>query len=117
MVGFVTDSLVFQALERHVTETALVLDNGPTRAPKRLEAWLAQEAQDRQWPVVVTVYWLPTYASSLDQVEIWFSILQLKVLTRNHFVSKVDLQMRILGLISHHNVAARPIACRSLSTN
>jgi transposase len=107
---FITDSLIPQALERHVAEVALILDNGPTHAPKRLDAWLAQEAHARQWPFVVTVYWLPTYASWLDQVEIWFSILQRKLLTPNHFMSKTDLQQRILAFIAHYNKTAKAIA-------
>lgn len=107
---FITDSLVPEALDRRVKDLALILDNGSTHAPKQLEAWLAEQARACQWPCTITVYWLPTYASWLDQVEIWFSVLQRKLLTPNDFPSTTVLGQQILAFIARHNDTARPIA-------
>ena len=50
----------------------LMLDNGATHAPKQLGAWIASLALACE----VRMYWLPTHASWLDQVEIIFSKVQ-----------------------------------------
>ena len=57
----------------------------------------------------VQVIWLPKYASWLDQIEIWFSVLQRKALTPNHFVDLEALKQRILEFIAHYNCSAKPI--------
>jgi hypothetical protein len=56
-------------------------------------------------PFRVEVVWLPTYASWLDQLEIWFSILQRKVLCPNHFVDRLDLEHRLLAFIAYYKGA------------
>jgi transposase len=66
----------------------LILDNGPTHAPKQLGTWLAS----LELSFEVRVYWLPTYASWLDQVEIIFSKVQRDVLTPNDFPSLLALE-------------------------
>ncbi len=38
------------------------------------------------------LYWLPTNASWLDQIEIWLSVLQRKLLQPNHFASTDELR-------------------------
>jgi transposase len=106
---FVHTVLVPEALRRGVKEIRLVLDNGPTHAPKQLEHWLAQEAAAQEWPFRVQVVWLPTYASWLDQLEIWFSVLQRKLLTPNHFSDLRTLAQQIAAFIAHHNTTAKPI--------
>lgn len=47
----------------------LMLDNGSTHDPKQLGPWMASLALSFE----VRIYWLPTHASWLDQVEIIFS--------------------------------------------
>lgn len=81
------------------------LDNGSTRAPQQLAAWIAAQ----QWPITVQLLWLPVNASWLDQLEIWFSVLQRKILTPNHFVSTDDLEQAIAAFIADHNAHARHI--------
>jgi hypothetical protein len=88
---------------------ALILDNGPTHAPKQLERWLAAEAQARGWPLTINVYWLPNNASWLDQIEIWFSILQRKLLKPNDFESLQALEKAIRSFIRYCNRSAKPI--------
>jgi transposase len=107
--AFLLEVVVPEAIRRGVTEIRLILDHGPTHAPKQLEGWLAQQQRELAWPFTVQVVWLPKYASWLDQIEIWFSVLQRKALTPNHFISREALQQRIMDFITHHNLSAQPI--------
>ncbi len=45
----------------------------------------------------------------LDQIEIWFSLLQRKLLQPNHFCSLDELEQAILDFIAHSNRAAEPL--------
>jgi hypothetical protein len=65
----------------------LILDNGSTHAPKQLAGWIASLNLSFE----VHIYWLPKYASWLDQVEIIFSNVQRDVLTPNDFPSMTAL--------------------------
>jgi transposase len=107
--AFFREVIVPEAIRRGVKEIQLILDHGPTHAPKQLEAWLVQQQQEQAWPFTVQVVWLPKYASWLDQIEIWFSVLQRKALTPNHFVDLEALKQRILEFIAHYNLTAKPI--------
>jgi len=53
--------------------------------------------------------WLPPNASWLDQIEIWFSLLQRKLLQPNHFTRLDELEQAILAFIVHYNQAAKPL--------
>lgn len=87
-----------EAIRRGVRHNFMILDNGSTHAPKQLQAWLNQKQQQEGWSFTVQVVWLPTYASWLDQIEIWFSILQRKLLTPNHFPNKETLHYSTTGI-------------------
>jgi hypothetical protein len=59
-----------------------------------------QKAVDRfraKWPNAILIH-TPVHASWLNQVEIYFSIVQRKVLTPNDFSSLAELEQRLLGL-------------------
>jgi transposase len=101
--------IIPEALRRGVHTLALILDNGTTHAPKQLEQWLAKETQARGWPLKIQVYWLPKNASWLDQIEIWFSILQRKLLKPNDFESLQALEKAIRSFIRYCNRSAKPI--------
>jgi hypothetical protein len=75
----------------------------------QLEGWLREQERANAGQRHFQVYWLPTNASWLDQVEIWFSILQRKLLQPNHFVSTTDLEQAISQFITYYNQAAKPI--------
>jgi transposase len=107
--AFVKDVLVPTAQRRGVHTIALILDNGPTHAPKQLERWLREQAARQQWKLTFQVYWLPKNASWLDQIEIWFSVLQRKLLQPNHFISTDDLDQAIMDFIVYGNQTAKPI--------
>lgn len=106
---FLLTVIIPEALRRQVTTLALIADNGTTHAPKQLEAWLQQQIAQQHWPLSIQIYWLPKNASWLDQIEIWFSILQRKLLTPNHFESLEALQTAIDLFIAFYNRSAKPI--------
>lgn len=107
--AFVLEVLVPEAIQREVRHIYLILDNGSTHAPKQLQAWLTQKQLEAGWPFTIEPMWLPKYASWLDQIEIWFSILQRKLLTPNNFPDKETLRQRLLEFIVLHNCSAKPI--------
>jgi hypothetical protein len=45
----------------------------------------------------------------LDQIEIWFSILQRKLLTPSHFHSLEELTLSIMEFIRCENISPKPI--------
>ncbi len=59
--------------------------------------------------VSINVYWLPTNTSWLDQIAIWLSILQRKLLQPNHFTSTAQLEQAIQDFIAYYNQTAKPI--------
>lgn len=77
--------------------------------PSQLQAWLNQKQVEAGWKFTVEAVWLPKYASWLDQIEVWFSILQRKLLTPNDFPNKETLRQRLLEFIVLHNRSAQPI--------
>jgi len=107
--AFLLEVILPEALRRGVHTVALILDNGTTHAPKQLERWLEEEVHRRDWPLKIQVYWLPKNASWLDQIEIWFSILQRKLLQPNDFESLRELVHDIGSFVRYHNRTAKPI--------
>jgi hypothetical protein len=83
----------------------LILDNGPTHAPKQLGAWLAS----LELSFEVRLYWLPKYASWLDQVEIIFSKGQRDVLTPNDFPSTLALERTVQAYFAELNRHPKPL--------
>jgi transposase len=83
----------------------LILDNGPTHAPKQLGAWVAS----LELSFEVRLYWLPKYASWLDQVEIIFSKVQRDLLTPCDFPSTVALERSLTAYFAELNEHPKPI--------
>lgn len=83
----------------------LILDNGSTHAPKQLGAWIASLKLSFE----VRIYWLPTHASWLDQVEIIFSKVQRDVLTPNDFPSTLALEKHLTHYFADLNHHPKPI--------
>ncbi|HEX6384446.1 MAG TPA: transposase, partial [Anaerolineae bacterium] len=107
--AFILETLVPEASRRGVGVVKLILDNGTTHAPKQLQAWLDAQAQLNEWPFTIEVIWLPANASWLDQIEIWFSVLQRKLLQPNDFDSQEDLAQAIFDFIRCENQSPKPI--------
>jgi transposase len=83
----------------------LILDNGPTHAPKQRGTWLAS----LELSFEVRLYWLPKYASWLDQVEIIFSKVQRDLLTPNDFPSTLALERDLQAYFAELNTHPKPI--------
>jgi hypothetical protein len=79
-----------------------ILDNGSShrgaRCVRRLQA---------AFPNVIPVHG-PVHASWLNQIEIYFSIIQRKVLTPNDFSSLDEVEDRLLRFQEHYEQIARP---------
>jgi len=79
-----------------------VVDNGSSHrgesSIKRMQA---------KWPNAVLVH-LPIHASWLNQIEIYFSILQRKVLTPNYFTSLEKLESTIIAFQKRYEQTATP---------
>jgi len=106
---FLETSIVGEAQRRGVQTVALILDNGPTHAPKQLPAWAEELAIRSNGKLTIQLYWLPVNASWLDQMEIWFSILQRQLLQPNHFSSLKELEHAIEDFITRYNQTAKPL--------
>ncbi len=82
------------------TELHVILDNLNTHKPKR-DRWLARHPN-------VHFHYTPTYASWLNQIEIWFSILARQALKGRSFHSPRELRQAINDFIAVHNQEAAP---------
>jgi transposase len=80
----------------------VVLGNLNTHKPKN-DRWLKRHPN-------VHFHFTPTYASWLNQVEIWFSILQGNSLTDASFTSVKQLREHIDTFIEAYNENAKPFA-------
>ena len=80
-------------------ELHVILDNLNTH--KKNEAWLQRHPK-------VRFHFTPTRASWLNQVEIWFSILQAKSLTGASFTSVPQLRQHIDAFIAAYNENPKP---------
>jgi hypothetical protein len=83
----------------------LILDNGSTQAPKPLAHWIAILNLSFE----VRIYWLPTHASWLDQVDIVFSKVQRDLLTPNDFPRLTALERDLMTYFAEINQHPRPI--------
>ncbi len=86
---------LYQGFELHV-----VLDNLNTHKPKR-DRWLKRHRK-------VHLHYTPTYASWLNQVEIWFSILSRRALRGASFTSRYEVRQAIDRFVQAHNKNAAP---------
>jgi len=101
--------IIPEALRRCVHTVELILDNSTTHAPKQLERWLQHLPVVLEGKLTFHVVWLPTNASWLDQIEIWFSIMQRQLLCPNHFVNLDELRSAISAFIAYYNEDAQAI--------
>ncbi len=101
-------------VDRLVSE---VMNQEPYRSAHRVfwimdncSAHRGQKAADRlreTWPNAILIH-TPVHASWLNQVEIYFSIVQRKVLTPNDFSSLAELEQRLLAFQCHYERTASP---------
>ncbi len=79
-----------------------IVDNGSSHRGARCVARLAEKYKN-----LVVVHG-PIHASWLNQIEIYFSVLQRKVLTPNDFCSLKAVEERLIGFQSYYETIARP---------
>ena len=79
----------------------LVIDNYATHKHAKVRRWLAARARYH-------VHFTPTYASWLNQVEIWFNIITRRAIRRGAFRSVKALVGKINQFIESHNSNTRP---------
>ena len=79
-----------------------VVDNGTIHRGRRAVARL-----QARWPNLVLVH-LPIHASWLNQIEIYFSILQRKAITPDDFSTLDAAAQRILGFQDHYQQSRNP---------
>jgi hypothetical protein len=91
---------------RSARRVFLVVDNGTAHRGVR-----AAERLRSAHPNLVLVHG-PIHASWLNQVEIYFSIVQRKALTPSDFSSMEDLAQRLLRFQAHYEAIAKPFEWR-----
>jgi hypothetical protein len=79
-----------------------IVDNGSSHRGQASVARLAGE-----WPTLRLIH-LPVHASWLDQCEIYFSIVQRKVLNPNDFTDLDQIAERLAAFEMRYNVVAEP---------
>lgn len=109
------DRLVAQVMTelpyREARTVFWVVDNGSAhRGPRAVQRLQGRYAN------LVLVHG-PVHASWLNQIEIYFSILQRKALTPNDFPSIEALQERILGFQRHYEQIAKPFEWKFTRTD
>jgi len=88
-----------------------VVDNGASH-----RNWAAADRLSSAYPHARMVH-LPVHASWLNQVEVYFSVLQRKLLTPDDFEDLGELAAQILAFERHYNAAARPFGWKFTRTN
>jgi len=81
-----------------------IVDNGSSHR--------GQASVDRlqsEWPTLRLLH-LPVHASWLNQIEIYFSIIQRKVVTPNDFTDLEEIRDRLAGFEDRYNKVAEPFA-------
>jgi transposase len=68
------------------------------------------------WPTARLIH-LPAHASWLDQAEIYFSVIQRKVLTPNDFTGLDQIRDRLAAFETRYNAIARPFDWKFTSTD
>lgn len=82
-------------------EVHIIVDNLSTHKTQGVEDWLAEHPRAH-------LHFTPTHASWLNQVELWFSILERKVLKRGFFGSRKEQAEAMVRFIERYNEDARP---------
>ena len=96
------DQVMTQHPYREARRVFWIMDNGSSHRGDACVKRLVEK-----YPRVVPVHG-PIHASWLNQIEIYFSILQRKVLTPNDFPSLHALEERILAFERHYEAIAKP---------
>lgn len=97
------DQVMQQEPYRSASRVFRILDNGSSHRRGQASINRLQERSDN-----IRVVHTPVHASWLNQIEIYFSVLQRKVLTPNDFASLIELEDRILRFEVYCQREAKP---------
>jgi DDE superfamily endonuclease len=100
--GRLVQQVMGQEPYKNANRVFWIVDNGSSHrgaaAVKRLQGAYAN----------IRLVHLPVHASWLNQVEIYFSVIQRKVLTPNDFTSLQEVSQRLLGFQDRYEQVAKP---------
>ena len=96
------DQVMSQEPYRSAPRVFWIVDNGSSHRGQRCVTRMA-----KRWPTITVVH-TPVHASWLNQVEVYFSVVQRKALTPNDFQSLAELEDRLLGFQEHYERVAKP---------
>lgn len=100
------DRLVAQVMAQEPYRSAKrvfwIIDNGSAHRGQKAIARLQEK-----WPTIIPVH-TPVHASWLNQIEIYFSVVQRKVLTPNDIGSLAELEERLLRFQDRYQEIAKP---------
>ena len=88
--------------QRRDREIHIIADNLSAHKTAKVMAFL--EAHPN-----VQLHYTPTYASWLNQVELWFAKVKRDLLTRGIFTSVTDLARKLRRFITKYNERAKPV--------
>src|SRR6266540_6058742 len=101
------DRLVWQVMTKEPYASARrvfwIVDNGSSHRGDR-----AVQRLERRWPNHLVLVHLPVHARWLNQIEIYFSIVQRKVLEPNDFENLADVARTLNAFEGHWNAIAEP---------
>lgn len=102
----VVDHVMHQEPYRSARRVFIITDNGSSHRGESAKARLAT------WYPNATLVNTPTHASWLNQIEIYFSIVQRKVLTPNTFESLAELEQQLMAFQTYYASYAKPFKWR-----
>lgn len=102
--GRLVDQVMQQEPYRSAPRVFWIVDNGSSHQGAKAARELAA-----RYPTLILVH-LPTHASWLNQIELYFSIVQRKVLTPNDFAELAAVEQRLLAYEALYNRTAQPFA-------
>jgi hypothetical protein len=105
------DEVMTQEPYASATRVFWVVDNGSSHRGKA-----AIDRLTARYPHAVMVH-TPVHASWLNQVEIFFSIIQRKVVTPKDFTSLDQVQYRLIAFEQRYNATARPFSWKFTSAD
>src|SRR5208283_4293999 len=98
-VAFLTELASGQPKRRKIH---VIVDNLSAHKTEKVELFLQEHPQ-------VKLHFTPTYASWLNQVELWFSKIERDVIARGVFCSVKDLAKKLMRYIRQYNRQAKPV--------
>lgn len=104
--GRLLEQVMTQEPYRSARRVFWIMDNGSSHRGQA-----SVERIQQAWPTVVVIH-TPVHASWLNQIEIYFSILQRKALTPNDFESLTALMERMAAFANYYESIAQPFRWR-----